>query len=145
MIFTGLTFGLALSACINVSHAVDKPAIQNFLNGTTWDVSDSPFENADIDVYHLSEIKDLDFDWGYSISFNENEFSSNYSAPCGNDCFTSVYGNYEFVKDSVIHITVTNINRSGFCEKKSQTLNRDAGKFTLSKMENGYKLERYHG
>lgn len=142
MIFTGLTFGLALSACINVGNAIDKPAIQNFLNGTTWDVSDSPFENADVEVYELSEIRDLEFNMGYSISFNGSDFSSDYNAPCGMDCFTNVYGNYEFIKDSIIHVTVTKIDRSGLCDKKSQVLNRDAGKFKLSKTGTGYRLKR---
>ncbi|MBK7130224.1 MAG: hypothetical protein IPM74_16340 [Crocinitomicaceae bacterium] len=145
MILSGITFGLALCAvCPMQDNEIENHAPTDFLDATFWDVSSSPFEDASVEVYELKEIEDVEFDWGYSINFQANEFSSNYSAPCGMDCFTSVYGNYEFVKDSVIHVTVTNINRSGFCDKKSQVLNRDAGKFKLSKTETGYRMERDH-
>lgn len=117
---------------------------ENVLAGTTWKVDGVPFETKDRELYLLSTIPENGYEshWGHFITFDETTFSSSYSAPCGNDCFTSVFGSYYFVTATKIHITVKSINRHGFCEKESEELNRNYGYYGLEKTAGGWNLTR---
>ena len=118
---------------------------ENILANTNWKVDDVPFENKEQKIYTLSAISETDsYDahWGHFISFTEKTFTSSYSAPCGNDCFTSVSGEYLFVAIMTIKIKVSSIQRNGFCSEKSETLNKDYGNYELTKIETGWKLTK---
>jgi len=117
---------------------------ENALVNTTWKVDGIPFETKEREAYSLSVIPEDQYDahWGHFISFNENTFSSSYSAPCGNDCFTSVSGEYWFVADMTIKVKVMTIQRNGFCSSKSETLNKDYGNYLLTKVESGWMITK---
>jgi len=111
---------------------------------TTWKVNDVPFESKDNEVYFFTAADPLDFDnhWGHTITFGRETFSSSYSAMCGNDCFTSVTGEFYFTEANKVHIRVLNIERNGFCNKKSQTLNQDYGFYDVIQIENGWEIRK---
>ena len=116
---------------------------QNLLDGTSWHVDGVPFQDKSREKYTLSEYDVLEFgNWGHTITFEEKTFSSHYSAPCGNDCFTSVYGEYYFAEQYKIRVKVTQIHRRGFCDQKSEELNQDMGYYLLKKIDNGWELTR---
>lgn len=116
---------------------------KNQLENTSWKVDAIPFENTERESYTLTETdEDLDWHWGNFIKFEENTFSSWYSAPCGNDCFTSVYGEYSFVDAHVIEIKVIKIERYGFCSEKSEEINKNYGQYKLEKTELGWTLNK---
>jgi hypothetical protein len=135
-----LLTGNALMALSQRGKQVNIP--ENLLVGTTWKVNGTPFETKEKEQYTFSEINTEDFDghWGHFISFDTTTFSSSYSAPCGNDCFTNVNGEYYFETSFKIHISVKEINRHGFCSKKSESLNRDYGYYTLERTATGWTL-----
>jgi hypothetical protein len=58
---------------------------------------------------------------GNSTVFGENnEFTSFYSAFCGNDCFTNCYGHYQLIAGSRLEISVDSITYSGECKKSTE-------------------------
>lgn len=134
----GLNFSFAQTGCRDASKR------ENILLNTRWKVDGVPFETIDREKYSLSAIADdsYNFRWGHFISFNENTFTSSYSAPCGNDCFTSVSGGYWFVADLTIKVKVMAIQRNGFCSKDSEELNKDFGNYLLCKTETGWMLKK---
>src|SRR5688572_22616541 len=137
-----LVSGNAVLALSQRAKHANKP--ENILIGTSWKTNGVPFESKDEKQYTLSTFDENDFDghWGHFITFDETTFSSSYSAPCGNDCFTNVSGEYYFESAFQIHIKVNEINRHGFCEKKSETLNKDYGSYTLERTETGWTLTK---
>jgi hypothetical protein len=116
----------------------------SILSNTHWKVSGGCFEDAATKSYDLySYNKDsAQFNWGHFISFTQNTFSTNYSAPCGNDCFTSVTGTYEVFGRNRVKIFVENISRSGFCSQKSETPNESFGFYTIIETPTGLRLEK---
>ena len=94
----------------------DNREHDNFLKNTKWRISNHAFADLEQESYTLSEIEDDDWIWGRFVSFNENSFSGDYSAPCGNDCFVTTNGTYQFIKEQTIFVNVEYISRSGFCE-----------------------------
>lgn len=135
---------IALLTILNMA-APSQKEYNNKLADTEWKVNTSPFEYEAKADYVLTKKSDEVFDWGYSISFTESTFHSSYSAPCGNDCFTSVSGSYTYVQANTIEVTVERINRSGFCSEKSEEnlkrtsryeVNLDRDQITLSSLAN---------
>ncbi len=117
----------------------------NYLMGTSWKTNGVPFENKDEESYSLTakgDGNDIMDQWGHSIYFDTLTFSSSYSAPCGNDCFTSVKGTYFFTAENRIRDKVKSIDRHGFCQKKSEEINQDYGFYDLVKVESGYQLKK---
>lgn len=116
-------------------------ATNNILENTTWKVDGVPFETKEREEYSLQAIvEESQFNWGHSISFAEKTFTSSYSAPCGNDCFTNVYGEYQFVDAYLISIKIIKIDRGPFCSQKSESLNQNYGKYKLEKAGNGWQI-----
>ena len=109
------------------------------LANTTWKVNGKCLESEDQSSFSVApyvETKDISSRWGYFISFTENTFSTHYSAPCGNDCFTSVSGTYERI-DNEILFYVQNISRNGFCSQESETPKKSYGLFKITQTKNG--------
>lgn len=134
----GINFSFAQTGCRDATKR------ENVLLNTRWKVDGVPFETADRETYRLDSIAgdNYDWHWGHFISFNENTFTSSYSAPCGNDCFTSVSGEYFFVAAMTIKVKVMTIDRHGFCSEKSETLNKDYGNYLVTKIETGWTLTK---
>jgi hypothetical protein len=109
------------------------------LANTTWKVNGKCLESEDQSSFSITsyvETKDISSRWGHFISFTEKTFSTHYSAPCGNDCFTSVSGTYEQI-DNEILFYVKNISRSGFCSQESETPKKSYGLFKVTETKNG--------
>lgn len=141
LIFSNLIVLQIFSGCLIAQNRRSETVHENFLAGTTWKVDGVPFETKSREKYLLSKYDNLEFgNWGHTISFEKSTFNSSYSAPCGNDCFTSVMGEYRFTDKNTISVKVKQIDRHGFCEKRSEILNQDMGTFLLSKKENGWEL-----
>ena len=141
LFFFVLTVGNYLVAQTTVRNASKT---ENVLANTRWKVDGIPFETTDKETYRLDSISgdNWEWNWGHFIYFNENTFTSTYSAPCGNDCFTSVSGEYWFVSRMTIKVKVIAIERNGFCSEKSETLNKNYGNYLLTKIETGYTLTK---
>lgn len=114
------------------------------LTDTRWKSSRHCFTSEDIDTYNLYPTIDTigHFDWGNFISFTDKAFSTDYSAPCGNDCFTSVTGTYKFVGFNRIEVYVETINRSGFCSTKSETPKKVFGIYLIEKTPTGLQIRK---
>jgi hypothetical protein len=58
---------------------------------------------------------------GDMISFGANDqFTSFYSAFCGNDCFTAAYGHYQLMASARVEFLVDSITYSGDCKKATE-------------------------
>lgn len=54
--------------------------------------------------------------FGNFIVFNADQtFESYYTAPCGNDCFTSTAGVYTIPKDNQMTLTLHRLEQNGMC------------------------------
>jgi hypothetical protein len=63
------------------------------------------------------------YDYGNHLRFKEDgTFQSWYTAPCGNDCFTTSSGIYNWVDDTHIELTLDTITYSWFCSTKESQL-----------------------
>jgi hypothetical protein len=141
-----LLFTLLITASFSHRYApgskIPVDQTDNVLAGTSWKLNGVPFADKDQTEYFLSTYDPLSYDsqMGHFISFDETTFMSDYNAPCGMDCFTNVSGEYHFESNLQVHIKVLRIDRHGFCDKGSETLDRDHGLFDLVKQGTGWKL-----
>jgi hypothetical protein len=109
------------------------------LSGKFFKSNGSCFEVEDKTQYEVYEYeKEVNtFDWGHFISFTDDSFSTSYSAPCGNDCFTSVSGTYKYVSANKIEVYVASISRSGFCQEKSEEPKKVYGMYAMEQTATG--------
>lgn len=115
------------------------------LTDTRWKSSPHCFISEDDETYNLYPVADsMGFDWGNFISFTAKTFSTDYSAPCGNDCFTSVSGTYKFVGVNRIEVYVKNISRSGFCSIESEEPKKSYGIYLIEKTPTGLLISKSH-
>jgi hypothetical protein len=83
--------------------------------------------------------------YGNNIIFNQDQtFRSSYSAPCGNDCFTSTEGKYKIIDENYMCFYLDEITQSGECSGNSKP-NEDLGLFYYYKYENGFLLMKSSG
>lgn len=99
----------------------------------------------DHEEYNLSPIdndeEQRSFDWGNWVKFSDDEtFISYYTAPCGNDCFPSVYGRFKLLEDDRVLLHVDSIIIGGFCEYQEFYPNKDIGVFKIFAEKSGLKL-----
>lgn len=118
---------------------------QDSLTQVTWkSVSSNIFETVDHPSYHfkaMSENIDFTERWGYTLTFSKDgTFQTQYSAPCGVDCFTSVSGHYMLLPDQRVEIYVKDIHRSGYCTKKSEQPGKSFGIYDYSFKDGELKL-----
>jgi len=110
------------------------------LANTTWKVNGKCLETdnqASFSVVPKVVTEDISSRWGHFISFTEKTFSTSYSAPCGNDCFTSVSGTYELKGGDEILFYVEKITRGGFCSQESETPKKSFGTYKITETKNG--------
>ncbi|MEO6818114.1 MAG: hypothetical protein ABI204_00200 [Ginsengibacter sp.] len=119
----------------------------NFLQKTMWIIANdkllgvSPSET----LYNLTLKADSSLIWNFSaIEFiDQKQFTSFNSWECGNDCFTSVYGHYEFTDNDKIKLYCDSIKNYGTCEAPTEiTKNRPPEEFVISKNENKIILRK---
>lgn len=127
---------IILSTCCNVyaqrEDGAFNPDIK--IRGSRWKSNIHCFVNENAENYTLTPVSDLEWNWGNFISFSDSTFSTNYSAPCGLDCFTNVYGTYRLVGHNRVEIYVETISRNGVC-------NEETGEFEINKSFGFYRFE----
>jgi hypothetical protein len=85
------------------------------------------------------------YNYGNNISLNADQtFVSGYSAPCGNDCFTTTMGKYKIIDKNYICFYLEKINRSGDCSGNSQP-HEDLGLYYYYKKEKNFHLLKSSG
>ncbi|MEZ4921562.1 MAG: hypothetical protein R2780_00160 [Crocinitomicaceae bacterium] len=133
-------FSFILNAQNREEGKTDKINLAN----KEFKVNGSCFEDESRESYELTDFeRGVDeFNWGYFISFTEHSFTTSYSAPCGNDCFTSVSGTYEFVGLNKIKVFVSTIRGNGFCQKESEEPNRSYGTYSLEQTAVGVNIKK---
>ncbi|WP_316797273.1 hypothetical protein [Pedobacter agri] len=151
LILTASSFGcqnkagkLGHSAPVRNSHfkntLVNKKFVTEKLIGLTNDKSD----------YNLKDYGLIDTtmaaEWsGNTIKFVDSlHFVSAYQAWCGNDCFTSVFGRYEFVDSLKVRFYTDSITRSGECEAPTVYGNKPPLDLNLVKSADGRLKLNYH-
>ena len=126
----------------NSTETRKNVSYENYLKGTEWKCSDVPFESEEVGQYSFEKfVADGQMHWGNFIQFEENTFSTYYRAPCGNDCFTSVNGDYRFIGENLIKIKVTSISYSGFCGKENVDGLQFVANYSLSRSADDLKIE----
>ncbi|GJH40129.1 hypothetical protein RCZ04_06790 [Capnocytophaga sp. HP1101] len=76
---------------------------------------------------------------GYATVFeknNKNQYSSYYFAPCGNDCFRSVFGTFELISPSYVCLNALTFKQSGDCKNKNEKLHNDTADYYIYKVSN---------
>lgn len=114
---------------------------KNSLANTDWSSSEIPFEKAEQSSYVFQRSgQEGGMTWGNFIHFEERMFNTEYRASCGNDCFTSVTGDYRLVGGDLLKIKVMGISRSSFCTKKPAEGFQFLAYYRLSMSEDGNTL-----
>ncbi len=141
-IFTLLFITITSFSFTQSRDAIDYERIE--LAGLTYKSSYNVFSEEDRNQYILEDFVKLKsgYSWGNFISFTEKSFHTYYSAPCGNDCFTSVDGTYKFVGENRIQVFVETINRSGFCQLKSEEPQKSFGIYEIKLTKSGLTLTK---
>lgn len=108
----------------------------NVLAGTSWRIDDNAFFYEERESYiltpkNLSEKFDFDH-FGHFLDFNkEGSFYGYYSAPCGNDCFTTINGTDTIVNEDKVKIFVTLAEQGEYCDTRTTIKNKDMGTFKI--------------
>jgi hypothetical protein len=96
-------------------------------------------------VLYPQNLNQVGFSYGNSISINSDEtFVSSYSAPCGNDCFTTSMGKYKMIDENYLCFFLEQVTKSGDCIGKT-TPNIDLGLYRIYKEENKIILRKSNG
>lgn len=94
-------------------------------------------------------VKQKQFSWGNNLRLNfDGTFESRYSAPCGNDCFTSSSGRFIIIDDTHIRFILVSIYYGGWCSenlKSESDLNRDLGIFYIYTDSKSTRLIKSNG
>lgn len=111
----------AFVSCNHQSKNEESTKPANYLNETCWHTSQLLCLDVATTEYTLTAIPVLPegkYHYGDFVNFVDSaNFISYYSAPCGNDCFRSVYGKYNFRKDNEIIFLVDSITYRGECRR----------------------------
>jgi len=111
-----------------------------------WHSSIPLFEEQNIPSYTLDKLEnnsDRPMYWGYFVTFSaDGTFETHYSAPCGMDCFTVVEGNYKWIDEQYLSLTVQKITRSELCSKESNATTFDLGVFEVAFDKNSFTLKK---
>ena len=77
--------------------------------------------NPETKEYILSPTVPNRFQYGNNIKINaDGTFLSYYTAPCGNDCFTTTTGKYKRINETHIQFFLEKITRHGDCSGDSE-------------------------
>lgn len=97
-------------------EAAVEEAPENFLKNTHWQTSEI-VGLVYSDTYTLQKPDTTQrFSYGNNIVFTDSiHFTSYYTAWCGNDCFTTVYGTYKLQHENEISFTVDSVTYHGDC------------------------------
>ncbi|WP_291148570.1 hypothetical protein [Flavobacterium sp. UBA7680] len=138
LFLSNIAFGQNRVNYTEFNSAVNNPEIIN-LQGN-WGI-DHLITGTDKKEYNLSLRKSNDrFFYGNSISIKpDGTFVCSYSAPCGNDCFTTSTGKYKMLDENYISFYLEKISKHGDCQGSSEP-NVDLGLFRIYKENGNFKL-----
>ncbi len=114
---------------------------EHFLEKNTWRIDKILGLDKKLKLYTLKPHKQEKFA-GNLVSFGDGKFFSHYVAPCGNDYFTDLSGNYRFVDENTIEITVKEISYSGEWDKPTEYRKEKFIAFKITKKEDSITLEK---
>lgn len=109
-----------------------EPVIK--IKDSRWKSNFHCFASDSVHQYTLTKMTDYEYNWGNFISFEDSTFHTDYSAPCGLDCFTNVYGTYKFVGHNEIEVYVKTMTRNGLC-------NTETGNFVINQSFGVFRFE----
>lgn len=139
IIFATLSFSFGLCQAqedfLNKSFLVDKSLRIDKLLGL----------ELSKEQYSISFVVDTPrFAYGDRLSFNDSLFYSFYTAPCGNDYFTNVYGPYRILEGNVLEINIRTIEYHGEWNppKPKEFPRENWQRFQVIKSDDGFLLER---
>ncbi|BDS11028.1 hypothetical protein [Aureispira anguillae] len=115
------------------------------LLNTRWRVNRPIFFEKDQSTYELKSVdQSQKHAFGHFVTFKEDgSFQGYYSAPCGNDCFTTIKGTYTLNNKTEINIFIESATQSGFCTNPVQFKNHKRGTFTISlQADNNFLLQQ---
>lgn len=98
--------------------------------------------------YSLDTLSTAHFSYGNHLKLNlDGTFNSWYSAPCGNDCFTSSNGTYTQLDSNHYQFIIENVSYSGTCRNRTSpyTFPLNLGSFIVVKKENTIHLVKDGG
>ena len=116
---------------VNSVHNSEITVLQGF-----WKINEL-IEDESTKEYNLFPQNSEKFNYGNNIIFKEDQtFVSSYSAPCGNDCFTTTTGKYKIIDNNYICFFLDEITRQGECFGVTKP-NKDFGLYYFYETENG--------
>jgi len=136
-----LTLAIIVTTCctsktnsVNTDIVTEEPtaSVDNFLVNKVWfcQPTDNDLIFAPIDTTHR-------YNYGFLIHFTDSSnYVNYYTAPCGNDCFTSIYGKYKLLSDSTISLTRDSITYHGDCTQPTKYPNIKS-KYIIHPQEKG--------
>lgn len=129
-----------------MSYVTNKYPEQVQLKNSKWKLNEKCLEDENDLGFTISPFSikqnDISSRWGYFISFSDSTFTTHYSAPCGNDCFTSVSGTYHWLGNNQIEFFVKDISRSQYCNADSETPQKSFGTYILNVADEGVIFDR---
>ena len=108
----------------------------NFLIGKIWETDAILGESSLIDTYQLKKFIQRRFAGNLTIFTDTLSFTSKYVAPCGNDNFTTVTGNYKFISPMKIEVIVKTMTYSGEWNRPTVQLSPKKLIYIISKSKN---------
>ena len=77
--------------------------------------------------------------WGNSVKFSPSgNFSCTYSARCGNDCFPSSNGLFQFIDSSSIKLITKQMSQTGDCDHFDTTVTKIIGVYSIIQKDNSH-------
>lgn len=113
-----------------------KNIYKNELESGIWETNGILGLNENTEKFTLTKFRERKFAGNLtSFSNKTNNFSSGYTAWCGNDNFTTVTGKYEFFDKDKLGISVDSVTYSGEWKKPNEIRRKKELVFLISKNE----------
>jgi hypothetical protein len=120
---------------------------ENFIKikDTTWNIDYLLCLDDDIEHYTLTGINESkEYQLGNFVTFqNATDFVSFNIAPCGNDCFTTVFGKYRLVSKTEISFSIDSITYEGTCSQPTKYGIEEILRFDVVKADKENSLELF--
>lgn len=120
----------------------DSETLKELFTAHSWKTVNLFAHDSTTSAYTLTPVDTNGrfFDYGNHLVFQEDgKFFSYYTAPCGNDCFTSVNGSYT-VKGNKITIEVQHVEYIRECQKLGRFPQSRTHVYTIATTTKGYTL-----
>ena len=137
-----LTLAIIITTCCtsktnstNTDIVIEKPiaTVDNFLVNKVW-----LCQPTDNDLIFVPIDTTRRYSYGFHIHFvDSTNYVNYYTAPCGNDCFTSIYGKYKLLTDSTVSLTRDSITYRGECRMQPTEYPNTKTEYVMSSKEDG--------